>query len=93
MLYIYIYIYIYILRKLRYLLIYILKLLYNSLFLSHIIYCLEIWGNHFNNNLKCISTLQKKAVRIVNKIIFKIVNDIFIFTNTNKLFVLINLIY
>ena len=36
-----------------------LKLLYNSLFLPHIMYCLEIWGNNFNNNLQCISTLQK----------------------------------
>ena len=45
---------IYILRKLSYLPIYILKLPYNSLFLPHIMYCLEIWGNNFNNNLQCI---------------------------------------
>ena len=50
-------------------------------------YCLEIWENNFNNYLQCISTLQKKAVRIVNKNIFKIVNNIFILTNTNNLFV------
>ena len=87
-----IYIYIYILRKLSYLPIYILKLLYNSLFLPHIMYCLEIWGNNFNINLQCISTLQKKAVRIVNKNIFKIVNDIFIFTNTNNVFVCSNIL-
>ena len=82
---------IYILRKLSYLPIYILKLLYNSLFLPHIMYCLEIWGNNFNNNLQCISTLQKKAIRIVNKNIFKIVNNIFILTNTNNLFLSSNI--
>ena len=83
---------IYILRKLSYLPIYILKLLYNSLFLPHIMYCLEIWGNNFNNNLQCISTLQKKAIRIVNKNIFKIVNNIFILTNTNNLFLSSNIL-
>ena len=88
----------YILRKLSYLQIYILKLLYNSLFLPHIMYCLEIWGNNLNNNLQCISTLQKKAVRIVNKNIFNIVNNIFIFTNikafanTNNLFLCSNIL-
>ena len=55
-------------------------------------YCLEIWGNNFNNNLQCISTLQKKAIRIVNKNIFKIVNNIFIFTNTNNLFLSSNIL-
>ena len=83
--------YIYILRKLSYLPIYILKLLYNSLFLAHIMYCLEIWGNNFNN-IQCISTLQKKAIRIVNKNIFKIVNNIFISTNTNNLFLCSNIL-
>ena len=65
---------------------------YNSLFLPHIMYCLEIWGNNCNNNLQCISTLQKKAVRIVNKNIFKIVNNIFILTNTNNLFLYSNIL-
>ena len=54
-------------------------------------YCLEMWGNNFNNNLQCISTLQKKDVRIVNKNIFKI-NNIFIFTNTNYLFLCSNIL-
>ena len=47
---------------------------------------------NFNNNLQCISTLQKKAVRIVNKNIFKIVNNIFILTNTNNLFLCSNIL-
>ena len=68
----------YILKKLRYLPIYILKLLYNSLFLLHIMYCLEMWGNNVNNNLQCISTIQKKTVRIVNKISLKL-SKIFLF--------------
>ena len=58
-------------------------------------YYLEIWGNNFNNNLQCISTLQKKAVRIVNKNIFKMINNILIFTNrfpTNNLFLCSNIL-
>ena len=55
-------------------------------------YCLEICGNNFNNNLQCISTLQKKAVGIVNKNIFKINNNIFILTDTNNLFVCSNIL-
>ena len=55
-------------------------------------YCLEIWGNNCNNILQCISTLKKNAVRIVNKNIFKIVNNIFILTNTNNLFLCSNIL-
>ena len=84
--------YTYILSKLSYLPIYILKLLYNYYFLLHIMYCLDIWGNNLKNNLQCISTLQKKAVRIVNKNIFKIVNNIFILTNTNNLLLCSNIL-
>ena len=83
---------IYILRKLIYLPIYNLKLLYNSFFLPNIMYCLEMWGNNCNNNLQCISTLQKKAVRIVYKNIFKIVINIFILTNINNLFLCSNIL-
>ena len=55
-------------------------------------YCLDIWGNNVNNNLQCISTLQKKAFRIVNKTIFKIVNTIFILTNSINLFLCSNIL-
>ena len=55
-------------------------------------YCLEIWGNNFNNNLQFIFTLQKKAFRIVNKTIFKIDYNIFILTNTNNLFCCSNIL-
>ena len=82
----------YILRKLSYLPIYILNLLYNSLFLPHSMYCLEMWGNNFNNNLQCISTLQQKFNRIVNKTIFKIVNNIFICNNTNNVLLCSNIL-
>ena len=51
-----------------------------------------MWEYNFNNNLQCISTLQKKAIRIVNKNIFKIANNIFISTNTNNLFLYSNII-
>ena len=50
---------IYIVRKLIHLPIYILKLLYNSLFLPHIMYCLEMWGNNFNNNINIFQLYKK----------------------------------
>ena len=82
---------IYILRKLSYLQIYMLKLLYNTLCLPHIMYYLEIWGNNFSNSLKCIYS-TKKAIRTVNKNIFKIINNIFILTNTNNLIICSNIL-
>ena len=55
-------------------------------------YCLDILGNNVNNSLQYILTLQKNAVRIINKTIFKIVNNIFILTNTNNLFLCSNIL-
>ena len=55
-------------------------------------YCLEIWGNNFNNNLQCISTLYKKAIRIANTNIFKIVNNVCMLSNTNNLFLNSNIL-
>ena len=37
-----------------------LILLYNNLFLSHLNYCSNIWGNNFKSSLKNIFTLQKE---------------------------------
>ena len=58
-------------------------------------YCLEIWVNNFNNNLTFISTIfnfTKNAIQIVNKNIFKIINNFLFFTNTNNLFVCSNIL-
>ena len=39
----------------------ILYLLYNSLFLPHVLYCLELWGNVYFSNIYEIEVLQKKS--------------------------------
>ena len=48
----------------------ILYLLYNSLFLPHVVYFLEVWGNVYFSNIYEIKLLQKKVIRIINKDIF-----------------------
>ena len=52
--------------------------LYCSMFLPYLIYCSEVWGNTYITNVKPISILQKKVVRLINKVGF---ND-----HTNELF-------
>ena len=42
-----------------------LIILYFSLFLPHIDYCSEIWGNTYRTNLMPLFTLQKRVVRII----------------------------
>ena len=65
----------------------ILYLLYNSLFLPHVLYCLELWGNVYFSNIYEIELFQKKVIRIINKDIFKIRNGTFILSSTNSLFI------
>ena len=43
----------------------ILLLLYNSLILPHISYCIEIWGNTFTTFLEPLLILQKKITRLI----------------------------
>ena len=38
----------------------IFYLLYNSLFLPHVLYCLKLWGNVYFSNIYEIELLQKK---------------------------------
>ena len=45
-----------------------LQTLYNSMFLPHISYCVEIWGNASKSNLQCIKIAQKRIVRIIGKV-------------------------
>ena len=58
---------IYLIKRLSYLNIKNLILLYNSLFLSNLIYGIEIWGNIYNYNLNILNLSQKKIIRIINK--------------------------
>ena len=43
----------------------ILMLLYNTLILPHITYCLEIWGNTYATSLQPILLLQKKIACLI----------------------------
>lgn len=52
--------------------------LYHSLVMSHMSYCIEIWGNCYKTNLIPLVNLQKKAIRLVYKVHY---ND-----HTNPLF-------
>lgn len=44
-----------------------LILLYNGLILPHLNYCAVIWGRTYPSNLKKVSVLQKRAMRIIDK--------------------------
>ena len=44
----------------------VLKLIYMSLIYSYINYCNVVWGSAYNNHLRPLVILQKKAVRIIN---------------------------
>ena len=43
-----------------------LILLYNALFLSHLNYCSNIWGNTFRSSLNNIFILQKRAIKYIS---------------------------
>lgn len=45
-----------------------LKILYCSLILPYFMYCLEVWGNCYSTHLSPLVILQKKAIRIINKV-------------------------
>lgn len=44
---------------------FVLVLIYNTLILPHLSYCIEIWGNTYPTILKMIVNLQKKMVRLM----------------------------
>ena len=58
---------IYLIKRLSYLNITNLILLYNSLFLSNLTYGIEIWGHIYNSNLNILNLSQKIIIRIINK--------------------------
>ena len=45
----------------------ILKMLYQTLIEPYLRYCIIIWGNAYDNALKSILTLQKRAIRTVHR--------------------------
>ena len=58
---------VYLFRKLKFLNLRNLIILYNSLFLSNMSYGIEIWGNVYEDRLKKLVLIQKKTIRIINK--------------------------
>ena len=52
--------------------------LYKTLFMPHLIYCVEVWGNTYPTKLKPLYSLQSKAVRIIfNLRIFDSTTELF----------------
>lgn len=47
-----------------------LRILYCSLVLPHLTYCVEVWGNNYKSSLHPLFILQKRAVRIIHKVSF-----------------------
>ena len=69
-----------------------LYLLYCSLVLPHISYCVEVWGNNYKTVINPIFLLQKKAIRIVSKTdYYSPTNPLFIELKTLKLLDLVDL--
>ncbi len=57
-----------ILSKTRHILDHIsLHTLYCLLFLPYLSYCVEVWGNNYKSTLQPIRTIQKRAIRAINK--------------------------
>ena len=44
----------------------LLVLLYNTLILPYLSYCLVVWGSNYETNLKPVITVQKRAIRLVS---------------------------
>ena len=43
-----------------------MRTLYCSLFLPHLMYCCEIWGNTYVTNIQCIILIQKRVIRLIH---------------------------
>ena len=41
-------------------------MLYSTLFLPYLLYCVEIWGNTYSTNLECIIMLQKRVIQLMH---------------------------
>ena len=63
-----------------------LLMLYNTLILPYLSYCLEVWGNIYSSNLQPVVLIQKRAVRIVHKVSFREhTNNLFLASGIMKL--------
>ncbi len=61
-----------ILGRTRYMLDYkSLHILYSSLVLPYLYYCVEVWGNTYKSNLQPLFKLQKRAIRIAHNVGYK----------------------
>lgn len=68
-----------------------LYILYCSLILPYVTYCVEIWGHTYTSNTKPIFILQTKAIRIVNHSAYnESTKPIFIKYKTLKLYDLVS---
>ncbi len=45
-----------------------LHILYSSLVSPYLTYCADVWGNTFKSSLQSLFILQKRAVRVINKV-------------------------
>ena len=43
-----------------------MRTLYCSLVLPHLMYCCEIWGNTYVTNIKCITLIHKRVIRLIH---------------------------
>ena len=59
-----------------------LYILYCSLILPYLNYCIEVWGNTYKTNIQSLCTLQKRAIRIINNVGYR--------DHTNILFLRVN---
>ena len=48
-----------------------LLMIYNTLLLSHLQYCCELWGNTYGCRINDLIVLQKRAVRLIDKATFR----------------------
>lgn len=48
-----------------------LHILYCSLIMTDMSYCVEVWGNVYKTNIDSIIKLQKRAIRIINEAGFR----------------------
>lgn len=59
-----------------------LHTLYCSMVLPYFSYCSEVWGNNYKTRIDSLITLQKRAIRIINKAGYR--------DHTNPLFIIFN---
>ena len=69
-----------------------LYLLYCSLVVPYMSYCVEVWENTYKSNVKPVFTLQKRAIRIIKKADYREpTNALFINLYTLKFLDIVNL--